>query len=166
MKVSSKSIFRNNTSSTKDSSVNMKEGEYDKHADFYYINLINSIKLFSLTTNELEKLAGPEFNPISELESEIDYAFTTVCFETIFRNKLMDEKFKNELLRFKKETDNIPSEIWDWKFIDSHETWILLRQKADDLLNKLNVKNRTYNEDYTTIYDSDGNTIKKGKNCG
>ena len=46
---------------------------------------------------------------LSELETEIDYAFTPVCFETIFRNKLLDEPFRAELLVFKKDTDDIPS---------------------------------------------------------
>ena len=38
-------------------SIENEEREYDKHVDFYYTNLINSIILFSLTKKELEKLA-------------------------------------------------------------------------------------------------------------
>ena len=69
------------------------------------------------------------------------------------------------MLFFKKWTDDIPSEIWDWEFIDNHETWIETRQKANALLDKLGVTSRTYNDDYTTIYDNKGNILKKGKNC-
>ncbi len=141
-----------------------ENAEYDKHADFYYTNLINSIVLFSMTKEKLEALAAPGFDPLFELESEIDYAFTPVCFETIFRNKLLDNAFKNELLDFKKLTDNIPSEIWDWDYIHSNPAWIQVRQLANQLLDRLGVKERTYNDDYTTVYDNKGNIIKKGKN--
>jgi hypothetical protein len=146
------------------SSIENDEQEYDSHVDFYYTNLINSIVLFSLTTTELEKLARPTFDPIFELESEIDYAFTPVCFETIFRNGRIDNAFKNDLLSFKKETDAIPTEIWDWEFIDNHETWISLRLKANNLLERLGITSRTYNDDFTTVHDNQGNIIKKGKN--
>ena len=128
-----------------------EELEYDKYSDFYYTNLINSLVLFSLTTKELDKLAEPLFNPLTELESEIDAAFIPVCFETIFRNALIDISMKNELLTFKNDTDAIPAEIWDWEFIDNHETWIAIRQKANNLLDKLGVITRTYNFDYTNI---------------
>ncbi|MCF8254900.1 MAG: hypothetical protein K9H61_03055 [Bacteroidia bacterium] len=163
MKIKLKSIFGIKSTSTDKSSVDKEEIEYDKHADFYYTNLINSIILFSLSLKELEKLAGPDFNPITELESEIDYAFTPVCFDTIFRNGLVANSIKSELLEFKEWTDDISSEIWDWEFIDNHAIWIKTRLEANSLLDKLGVTSRTYNDDYTTIYDNLGN-IKKGKN--
>ncbi|WKW45480.1 hypothetical protein P3875_06725 [Myroides sp. JBRI-B21084] len=159
-----KSIFGIKPTSTDNLSVDNEAIEYDKHVDFYYSNLINSIILFSLTSKDLEELAGPVFNPMTELESEIDYAFTPVCFDTIFRNGLIDKSFKDELLQFKKWTDDISSEIWDWEFIDNHEAWVATRLKANALLDKLGVTSRTYNDDYTTIYDNEGNIIKKGKN--
>ena len=140
------------------------EAEYDKHVDFYYTNLINSIILFSLTSDKLEKLAARTFDPIFELESEIDYAYTPVCFDTIFRNGIINNSLKTELLEFKKQTDDIPKEIWDWEFLDNHKIWTDIRQKANNLLDKLGVTSRTYNDDYTTIYDNEGNIIKKGKN--
>jgi hypothetical protein len=155
MNINWKRIFRNKVSKTYISSVAEDEIEYDKHADFYYMNLINSLVLFSLTAGELDKLTGPLFNPMTELESEIDYAFTPVCFETVFRNGLINNSLKGELLEFKKETDNIPSEIWDWKYIDQNTTWIEIRGKANNLLDKLGVTSRTYNFDYTNLYDNE-----------
>ena len=92
MKFNLKSIFGNKKSSSKEEPEEYNDEYYDKDVDFYYSNLINSIILFTLTTNELEKLSGPVFNPLAELESEIDYAFTPVCFETVFRNNLIDSK--------------------------------------------------------------------------
>ncbi|WP_152971500.1 hypothetical protein [Lacinutrix algicola] len=160
-----KSIFGSNKSSVKVESEEFNDAYYDKQIDFYYTNLINSLILFTFTTNELEKLAGPVFNPISELESEIDYAYTPVCFDTIFRNERIEKSFKNELISFKKRTDEIPAEIWDWEFIDNHDSWIEIRKKANELLDKLGITNREYNDDYTTVYDNEGNIIKKGKNC-
>lgn len=137
------------------SAIDIEQLEYDKHVNFYYSNLINSIILFALTLDELDKLAAPTFNPMSELETEIDYAFTPVCFETIFRNKLLDESFKAELLAFKKSTDDIPPEIWDWDHIEIHPTWVQIRQKANELLEKLGIESRTYNDDYTIVYIGD-----------
>ena len=139
--------------------------DYDKNVQFYYTNLINSIILFSFTKTELELLIAPAFDPIFELESEIDYAFTPVCFETIFRNELIDAKFKNSLLSFKQMTNEIPSEIWDWEFLETEQNWINVRKKANELLTGMGIKTRKYNDDFTTIYDQFGKTIKKGKNC-
>lgn len=104
-------------------------------------------------------------DPLTELYEELEYAFTSVCFETIFRLDRIDNSFKNELLEFKKEVDKIPTEIWDWEFIDSHETWKTTKNRANVLLDKLGVTSRTYNDDFTTIYDAEGNIIRKGKNC-
>ncbi|AFD06889.1 hypothetical protein [Solitalea canadensis] len=122
--------------------------DYDKNASFYHSNLINSIILFSLTKSDLEKLISPTFNPFFELETEIDYAFMPVCFETVFRNGLINSSFRSELLEFKLLTHGIPSEIWDWEYIDIHPTWIQIRQKAINILDKLEVKNRIYSDDY------------------
>lgn len=63
-----------------------EEIEYDKYVDYYESNLVNSLKLFSYSKSELEILIEPAFDPIFELESEIDYAFTPVLFQTVFRN--------------------------------------------------------------------------------
>ena len=163
MKLNWKSIFRSKNPSSELKSEEFNDEYYDKHVDFYYSNLINSLILFTFKTDKLEELAGPVFDPMAELETEIDYAFTPVCFETIFRNGLIDESSKSELLSFKKKTDEIPAEIWEWEFIDNHDTWIEIRKEANELLDKLGVSSRKYTEDYTTVYDNKGNVIKKGK---
>lgn len=165
MKINLKSLFGIKPRSADTLGVDEKNNEYDKHVDFYYTNLVNSIILYSLTSKELKKLSGPAFNPMTELETEIEYAFTPVCFETIFRKGLIDKSIREELLQFKKSTDNIPTEIWNWECIDTNEVWITTRLKANALLDKLGVKSRTYNESYTTVYDNEGRTIKKGENC-
>ncbi|MGE6220592.1 hypothetical protein ACQKCH_12250 [Nubsella zeaxanthinifaciens] len=164
MKINLKSIFRIKPTSKDEQTVDKENTDYDKNAEFYYTNLTNSIILFSLTSQELEKLAEPVFNPMTELETEIDYAFTPICFDTIFRKGLIDISIREELLQFKKWTDDIPSRIWDWEFIDNHETWVKTRLKANALLDKLGVTSRTYNNDNETIYDNKGHIIKKGKN--
>ena len=140
-----------------------EEIEYDKHVDFYWSNIVNSLKLFSYSKSELEKLIEPAFDPIFELESEIDYAFIPVLFETIFRNDLIDNKYKTALLDFKRLTDEIPSEIWDWEFLDEEQKWIEVREKANELLDKLGITDRKYDEDYITVYNKNGKIIKQGK---
>lgn len=163
MKISLKSIFGIKPGSKENSSVEKKELEDDKYVDFYYTNLINSIILFTYNAHKLEEMAPILIDPLTELHEELEYAFTPVCFETIFRLEVIDKTFKDELLEFKKDVDNIPPEIWDWEFIVSHETWQATRNSANVLLEKLGVISRLYNDDYTLIYDKKGNIIRKGK---
>jgi hypothetical protein len=165
MKINLKSIFGVKPTSAHDPPVDKKEIESDKETDFYYTNIINSIILYTYDSTKLGEMAYILIDPLTELFEELEYAMTPVCFDTVFRFELIDNSFKNELLEFKNEVDNIPTEIWNWEFIDSHEIWIMIRQKANALLDKLGVATRVYNRDFTTIYDNEGNIIIKGKNC-
>jgi len=165
MNINLKSIFGFKKTTTDKSSVDNENIEYDRHVDFYYTNIVNSIVLYTYDSNKLEEMAPILIDPLTELYEELEYAFTPVCFETVFRLGVIDSTFKDELLEFKKEVDNIPIEIWDWEFIDRHETWKMTRNRANELLNNLGVTTRTYNDDHTTIYNSEGDIIRKGKNC-
>lgn len=136
--------------------------EYDKHVDFYYNNLINALILYTYNEKELDKMAYVLIDPLAELYEELDYAFTPILFKTVFKNNLIDNQFKDILIEFKTKVDNIPNEIWDWKFLDNNETWISIRREADQILNKLEIKSRTYNTDYTNIISNDGEVIFKG----
>ena len=138
--------------------------EYDKSVDFYYTNIINSLILFTYSSEKLEEMTPILINPLVELYEELEYAFTPVCFETVFRNNLIDDKFKEELFTFKKEVDKIPNEIWDWQFLNEHEIWLRTRNNADKILNIIGINHRNYNDDYTTVYSSNGEIIKKGGN--
>ncbi|MEG0983213.1 hypothetical protein, partial [Algoriella sp.] len=100
---------------------------YDKHVDFYYTNLINSIILFTYDTSKLDLMAPILFDPLTELYEELDYAFIPILFETVFYNNLIDESFRNDLLQFKEKVDKIPNEIWDWEYIDTHDEWKKLK---------------------------------------
>ncbi len=151
MKLNLFSLFGCTSKLTHVPRVDEPESNYDERAEFYYINIINSLRLFSCTSEELAKLAQPLFDPMFELESEIDGAFIPVCFDTVFRNGLIDISFKSELLSFKKMTDDIPPEIWDWDFINNDETWVATRQKANELLVKLGIADRTYDYSNTNI---------------
>ena len=164
MKINLKSIFGIKETSTENSSAEKDETEFDKDVDFYYINIINSIILYTYDTSQLEQIAPILIDPLFELYSELEYAFTPICFETVFKLEVIDISIKNELLEFKKEVDNIPKEIWDWEFIDNHELWKTTRNHANVLLDKLGVTSRIYNDDYTTIYDNEGNILRKEKN--
>jgi hypothetical protein len=121
--------------------------------------------LYTFDSAKLYEMAPILIDPLTELYEELEYAFTPVCLETVFRVGLIDNSLKSELLSFKKEVDEVPTEIWDWEFIDKHETWTAIRRKSNVLLDKLGVTSRTYNDDFTTIYDNKGKIIKKGNNC-
>lgn len=163
MMINLKSIFGIKPTLTDKPTVDKEEIEYDKHVDFYYTNIVNSIILFTYDSAELDEMAPILIDPLTELYEELEYAFTPVCFETVFRVGLIKNSLKNELLTFKKEVDEIPNEIWDYEFIDNHETWATIRQKSNVLLDKLGVSSRTYNDDFTTICDVDGNILHQGK---
>ena len=113
------------------------EIEYDEYAEFYRTNILETLKLYTLTTSQLDELASPTFAPLYELESELEYAFLPVLFDTVFRNKLIATKFKAPLLNFRKSVDAIPTAVWDWNFIDSHPQWIAVRTLAKKLLNSI-----------------------------
>lgn len=125
--------------------------ECDKHVDFYYTNIVNSLILYTYNVDQLDEMAPILIDPLAELYEELHYAFIPVLFETVFRNKRINESLKEDLLQFKNNVENIPVEIWDWDFLDEHETWKNIRLEAEMLLNKLNIETRTYNTDYTTI---------------
>lgn len=165
MKLNLKTIFGSKPTSSDKSLVDKEEVKHDKYVDFYYTNIVNSIILYSYVSVKLDEMAPILIDPLTELYEELEYAFTPVCFETVFRVGLIENSLKNELLTFKKDVDEIPTEIWDWEFIDNHKTWTEIRKKSNDLLDKLGVTGRTYNDDYTTIYDTEGNIVRKGKNC-
>lgn len=137
--------------------------EYDKSVDFYYTNLINSLVLFTYNSDELEQMEFILIDPLTELYEEMDYAFLPVCFETIFRNNVIDDKYKNELLNFKKLVDEIPNEIWDYEFIGVNEKWTEIKNNAENLLNKLGVETRIFNTTYHKIITNQGKTIFDGK---
>ena len=137
--------------------------EYDKSVDFYYTNLINSLILFTYNSDELEKMESILIDPLTELYEELDYAFLSVCFETIFRNNIIDVLYKNELLNFKKQVDEIPTEIWDYEFIGIHEKWKTIKADAETLLNKLGISTRIFNAQYHKIITSEGKTVFNGQ---
>jgi hypothetical protein len=97
------------------------------------------------------------------LYEELEYAFTPVCFETVFRVGKIDHTLKSELLEFKKKVNEIPSEYWEYESIENHEYWQSIRELANALLEKLGISRRTYDDRFTTIYDNDGNILHEGK---
>lgn len=125
--------------------------EYDKHVNFYYTNIINSLILYTYNVEQLDEMAPILIDPLTELYEELDYAFLPVLFETVFRNKMIAENYKEELLAFKIKVDRIPVELWDWEILDIDESWAKIRIDAGNLLKKLNIKTRIYNTDFTTI---------------
>ena len=125
--------------------------QYDEHVDFFYTNIINSLILYTYNVDQLDEMAPILIDPLTELYEELDYAFIPALFETVFRNKRIDESLKEDLLQFKKEVDDIPVEIWDWDFLDQHKKWENIRIESEKLLNKLHIETRIYNTNYTTV---------------
>ncbi|MEN5058869.1 hypothetical protein [Sphingobacterium kitahiroshimense] len=135
--------------------------EYDKHVRFYYTNIVNSLILFTYKSRELALMASPFFNPMTELYEELEYAYTPVCFETVFRKNLIPIIYKQELLTFKTKVDQMPSEIWDWEYLEEHPSWINIRTDAEEILKKMGILHRVYDYSFTNIISSSGEVIKK-----
>ncbi|MCW2259688.1 MULTISPECIES: hypothetical protein [Sphingobacterium] len=135
--------------------------EYDKHVRFYYTNIVNSLILFTYKSRELELMASPIFDPMTELYQELEYAYTPVCFETVFRNNLIPSILKQELLSFKTKVVQMPSEIWDWEYLEEHRSWIEFRTDAEAILKKMEITHRVYDYSFTNIISSSGEVMKK-----
>lgn len=136
--------------------------EYDKNVDFYFTNLINSLVLYTYNSTELEKLAPILIDPLTELYEELDYAFSPICFETVFRNGKINIEFKEQLLNFKKQVEEIPNELWDYEFIDKHEIWKAVKKSAEEILNEIGIGNRIFDEKYHKVINNKGNVIYQG----
>lgn len=136
---------------------------YDEHLDFYYSNLINSLILFTYSSEELQKMEPILFDPLTELYEELDYAFIPVLFETIFRNNIINNKHKEELLDFRKQVEEIPNEIWDYPYIGVHPKWKDIQIFAENILHQLNIETRIFNTQFHTVLSKEGKTIFKGK---
>lgn len=126
----------------------------EQQAEFYFSCLCNALVLFAASPDYLFSLAGPVFNPVTELESEFDYAFRGVIFEQNFENGKVPESLRNDLLLFKQKVDAIPNEIWTEDEIETHAIWQAMRIEADDLLKKLGITRRNFNFDFTNIIEA------------
>lgn len=136
--------------------------EYDKNVDFYYTNLINSIVLFTYNSVELEKMSPKLIDPLTELYEELDYAFLPVCFETVFRNGKINTEYKEQLLNFKKQVEEIPNEIWDYEFIDKHEIWKEVKKSAEKILNNIGIEHRIFDGKHHKVISENGNVVYQG----
>jgi hypothetical protein len=146
--------------SSKNDEVKEDFTEYDKHVKFYYTNIINSLILFTYNSEQLKEMTPVLIDPLTELYEELQYAFTQVCFETVFRNKFIADIFKEDLLTFKTHVEEIPNEIWNWEFLDQDETWKRIRDNAEELLNNIGITSRTYNDNFATIISITGERIE------
>ena len=125
---------------------------YDENLEFYYSNLINSLKLYTYNSVELQKYEPILIDPLTELYEELDYAFLPVCFETIFRNDRIDLKFKERLLKFKMQVDDIPNDIWNYENIDFNSIWKDIKVEAENLLTQLKVESRDFDTKFHNVF--------------
>lgn len=134
-----------------------------RDAEIFYTNLTNTLSMFAKTAVDLKKMSAPLFDPLEEIQVELDYAFSPFCLQILFKELIPNPDLQNELHSFKSEATMLTPDLWDWNHIESHPTWGTLRKKANALLEKLGVESRDYNDDFSISFDSDGQVIKKGK---
>lgn len=118
---------------------------------YQYSCVYNSLVLFANTVDYLKSLSAPTFDPIFELESEFDIGFTDYTLDKNFENGTIKESMRQELLDFKKSIDDVPSQLWNYDDLDTHETWKNIRSHANILLTKMGETRREYDHGFTTI---------------
>jgi hypothetical protein len=118
---------------------------------YQYSCVYNSLVLFANTVNYLKSLSAPAFDPMFELESEFDIGFTDYTLDKNFENGTIKENLKQDLLDFKKSVNDVPSHLWNYDDLDTHETWKNIRSQANILLTKMGETRREYDHGFTTI---------------
>lgn len=141
-----------------------KQEEFTQHyyvgnSHHYYNNLLNALILYTLSVEELKALALVLINPIDEKFDELNYAFTPVCFDTLFRTKIIKEENRLELLDFYSEVNSLSKNKWNYEAMSTDPIWNNVRIRADEILRKLGVDSRIYDTSKTIIFDEKGKVI-------
>ena len=118
---------------------------------YQYSCVYNSLVLFANSVDYLKGLAAPAFDPLMELESEYDIGFTDFTLEENFANGTIKENLKQDLLDFRKSVKDVPSKLWNFEDLETHEIWKNIRTQANSLLTKMGEKRREYDDGFTTI---------------
>lgn len=140
-----------------------EQQDTNRDAEIFYTNLTNTLSMFAKTAVDLKKMSAPLFDPLEEIQVELDYAFSPFCLQILFKELITNLDLQNDLQSFKSEATMLTPDLWDWNHIESHPAWNALRMNANALLDKLGVESRDYNDDFSISFDSDGQVIKKGK---
>ena len=136
-------------------SLKPRELTEEEQKQFHYSCLYNALVLFAATPEYLESLAGPVFDPLTEIESDFEYAFGDYIFEQNFKNNFVKEEMRIPLLQFKDQVDALPSNLWTWESLKTDSEWISLRKSADEVLNRIGDKRREYDFSFTTTITVD-----------
>ena len=100
----------------------------------------------------MKSLSGPAFDPIFELESELDIGFSNYNLDANVSNKNINNAQKELLLSFKSKVLSVPADMWTFEHIENSEVWKDIRIEANKLLEVIGVSRREYNHDFTTIH--------------
>ena len=79
----------------------------------------------------------PIFEPIDELETALMNGFHKKSLKLFIDKNWITQLQKKELLKFKAHIERIDSEYWNLTDFDNHPDWILARQWANSILQKL-----------------------------
>jgi len=128
-----------------------KELTEEEQIKYQYSCVYNSLVLFANSVDYLKSLSAPAFDPIFELESEFDIGFSDYTLEKNFENETIKEELRQELLDFKKSVQDVPSNLWNYEDLETHDTWKSIRAHANAILTKMGETRREYDDGFTTI---------------
>ncbi|WP_422003552.1 hypothetical protein [Roseivirga pacifica] len=110
-----------------------------------WINLYNALFVISSRYADLKHLESPVFEVLDELESSIVDGLRQESLNYYLDNKWIDDREKDELIKFRQHLDSINTEQWNKYDFDSSEDWNLARSWAKSLMVRLGIKNNGWN---------------------
>ncbi len=123
--------------------------------NYAWISLYNCLYLISSRYKDIANLQSQVFDIFEDLDTRISIALNEQSLSFFVREGWIDEDIKRNLVKFKDFIDKIDSRHWNANDFDYHEDWEMARSWANNLMNKLNLKNRGWDSsDETIIYTS------------
>jgi len=87
-----------------------------------------------------------------EVETEFDIGFNDSSINKVYEAHLINLDYKSKLENFKKDVSIIPKDKWNIDDFLNQPEWKNINKRANELLSILNVKTRTYIDDYNYIF--------------
>ncbi len=115
-----------------------------KEKNHFYNRLLNCFVLYACEEKYFKSFIDLEFQPIFELQSELEYAFMPVVFDTSIRFKNINAKMVDRLIKFKETVEALPEELWEWSELYTRQEWIDIRKEAKDILSTFGEANRKF----------------------
>lgn len=128
--------------------------------DSIWVNLYNCLYILSSNFCEIEYLNSPIFEVFDELETALYMGLKEDSLNQFLSEKWIDLELKEELNNLRNFVDNIEPKLWNSDKFDSHEDWKLVKKWSSNLLSRLSMKKKGWNNTGEIIIYSEEKTNK------